>query len=75
MADTTNNALRRISPTGEVTTIVGGAPSPPGADGDICRDGPADQATLPIPKDVVVDANGVIFVTSAIWIRKITPAP
>lgn len=80
VADHDAHAVRKISPAGEVTTIVGagnyeemqkawrdaGQLTP-------YRDGPADKAMLASPNDVVVDTNGV-YVADWEKVRKITPA-
>jgi len=67
VADSGNNAVRKISPAGVVATIAGGML---GAD-----DGPADTASFNCPWGIAVDPNGVIYVTDSgnNKIRKITP--
>ena len=55
VADTGNNAIRRIAPDGNVTTVAGD-----GIPGD--RDGPARQARFRGPTGVAVDARGRIIV-------------
>lgn len=55
VADTGNHAIRRISPDGRVRTVVGGR-------GEGYRDGPRDRAQFSWPRDVTVDASGVIYV-------------
>jgi sugar lactone lactonase YvrE len=55
VADTGNNAIRRVSRNGEVTTIAGdGTPGH--------RDGPASQARFNGPIGIAVDAAGRILV-------------
>ncbi|MCL2725513.1 MAG: NHL repeat-containing protein [Polyangiaceae bacterium] len=68
VADSGNNAIREVTPAGEVTTIAG--TSVKGAD-----DGPADTATFYDPHGVAVSPNGVIYVADSgnNKIRKITP--
>ncbi|MCL2723372.1 MAG: hypothetical protein FWD69_02950 [Polyangiaceae bacterium] len=75
VADTGNNAIRRVSPTGEVTTIAGQrAPHTnegiAGAD-----DGPSDKASFNMPVGVAVNSHGVIYVADSgnKKIRQITP--
>lgn len=55
VADADNNAIRRVSPTGAVTTIAGGS-------GNGNADGPAALATFNWPVAVTVDPSGSIFV-------------
>ena len=55
VADTGNNAIRRIAPDGSVTTVAGD-----GIAGD--RDGPAQQARFRGPTSIVIDARGRIIV-------------
>ena len=68
VADTKNNAIRRIASDGTVTTIAGGG-------GPGYRDGPAEQALFNSPSDVAVDEGGFIYVadTHNQRIRKIAP--
>ncbi len=55
VADTANNAIRRVSPEGNVTTVAGdGTPG--------YADGPADQARFNGPVGVAVDHDGRILV-------------
>jgi ABC-type branched-subunit amino acid transport system substrate-binding protein len=63
-----NHALRRISPDGRVSTLVGGQ-------GAGFADGPAAEAGLFWPSDVAVDASGTLYVADAgnHRIRAITP--
>lgn len=68
VADTANNAIRRVSPAGEVTTLAGdGVPG--------YRDGPAARARFNGPIGVAVDARGHVFVADTYndRIREITP--
>jgi sugar lactone lactonase YvrE len=68
VADTGNNAIRRISPDGQVSTVAGG-----GTAGS--RDGPAGTAQFNGPMDVAVDPDGRIIVADAYndRIRSIAP--
>lgn len=56
LADTYNNRIRVVSPTGEITTIAGTGEA--GYDGD----GPATQRQLNYPGGVAVDARGYVYV-------------
>ena len=70
VADTGNNAIRKITPDGIVTTLAGMA----GVSGT--NDGPGLAAHFLHPSAVTVDGAGNVFVadTGNYTIRKITPA-
>lgn len=57
VADTGANAIRRITPEGQVTTLAGGAAG--------FRDGPAAQALFNGPMGVAVDDAGNVYVADA----------
>ncbi|MCL2723352.1 MAG: NHL repeat-containing protein [Polyangiaceae bacterium] len=64
VGDTYNNAVRQVSPTGEVTTIAGQrAASNVGVAGD--NDGPADTATFHCPQGVAMNA-GTIYIADSL---------
>lgn len=67
IADTFNNAIRKVSPSGIITTFAGGAY---GYTGD---DGLATSATLAAPYGVAIDSNGNVYIadTRNSVIRKI----
>jgi sugar lactone lactonase YvrE len=68
VADSHNNKIRKITPTGEVSTFAGS-----GAVGS--ADGSGTAASFYYPAGVAVDASGTVYVTSGDHkIRKITPA-
>ena len=69
VADHGNHTVRKISPTGNVTTVAGLAGNASHADGS------ATSARFNFPSDVAVDAIGNIYVadTGNSVIRKITP--
>ena len=68
-ADAGNNTIRRITPTGSVTTVAGAA----GIDG--ADDGPAAAARFDSPSGIALDAAGNLFIADSTnsVIRKITP--
>lgn len=70
VADTWNHTIRKISPTGEVSTLAGLA----GQSGS--SDGPGSAARFKYPDGIAVDASGNILVADYLnsTIRKITPA-
>jgi uncharacterized protein (TIGR03437 family) len=70
IADTSNHSIRKVDPSGKISTVAGtGAP---GFSGD---EGPAIAASLYAPRGVVVDDNGDIFIadTGNNRIRQVTP--
>jgi sugar lactone lactonase YvrE len=70
IADTLNNAIRKVSPTGTMTTLAG----QPGVGNFGLRDGLADQAKFNTPRGVAVATDGTVYVadTGNALIRKIT---
>ncbi len=70
VADDAGNTIRKVTPTGKVTTVAG----QPSAAGD--ADGPALLATFSIPRQIAVDSRGNVYVAD--WgnalIRKLSPA-
>jgi sugar lactone lactonase YvrE len=70
VADTWNHSIRKISPTGVVTTLAGS-----GARGNGFADGTGTSARFNFPEGVAVDANGSVYVadTRNNTIRKVTP--
>ncbi|SFQ49374.1 NHL repeat-containing protein [Hymenobacter arizonensis] len=70
VADTYNHTIRRISPSGTVTTLAG-SPGQKGA-----GEGPGAQARFFHPSGVAVDADGALYVADNgnQTVRKITPA-
>jgi sugar lactone lactonase YvrE len=71
VADSGNNAIREISPTGIISTIAGLGPTAPGFSGDT---GLAITANLDGPLDVAVDASNNVYIadTNNANVREIT---
>lgn len=69
VADSGNNLIRKISPSGEVSTLAGSG-SPGSSDGN------TTNATFNAPQNLTVDADGNVYVTDMgnNLIRKITSA-
>jgi streptogramin lyase len=68
IAESSNFRVRRVDPSGTITTIAGTG-SPLGAPGD---GGPASQATLYGPTAVTVDKSGNVYINDNASIRKIS---
>jgi MYXO-CTERM domain-containing protein len=70
VADTGNSTIRKVTPTGSVTTLAGQA----GQAG--LMDGTGGTALFNKPEDLTVDASGNVYVADTLnaAIRKITPA-
>lgn len=68
IADTGNNRIRKVTPSGTITTIAGGAACCNANDG-----GPAANAFLAGPKGVALDGAGNVYIadTNSSRIRKI----
>lgn len=66
VADSWNYMVRKITPTGVVTTVAGSTTSG-------SANGIGAAATFSSPHGIVVDSSGNLYVTDADMIRKITP--
>src|SRR5207253_8912441 len=71
IADTFNNRVRKVSPSGVITTVAG--TGNPGFSGD---GGPASAALLDSPQALAVDAAGDVYIADALndRIRKLDAA-
>jgi sugar lactone lactonase YvrE len=68
VADTDNYTIRKVTPSGVVTTLAGRA-------FDVGTfDGTGSGASFYSPRGVAVDRTGTVYVTDQFSIRKITPA-
>lgn len=69
VADTANHTVRKVTPSGTVTTLAGNAGHPG------CTDGPGTSARFRLPASVTVDSSGNAYVADSYnhAIRKITP--
>ena len=70
MADTENNRVRKVDPTGMITTVAGNGSHAYSGDG-----GMATNASLSYPKSAAVDASGNLFIADYdnSRIRKVNP--
>lgn len=60
VADSTNNEIRKVTPTGTVTTVAGAGPGSPGN-----TDGTGTAATFHSPFGVTVDSEGNLYVADS----------
>lgn len=68
VADTGNDAIRKITPSGAVTTLAGA----PGTSQYV--DGPGDRARFVQPLALAINSSGTLFVTDEMRIRSISSA-
>jgi sugar lactone lactonase YvrE len=71
IADTNNHRIRKVTPAGMISTIVGTGIAGYSGDG-----GPAAEAQIYMPHGVEIDASGNLYIADT-WnsrIRKVTPA-
>jgi uncharacterized protein (TIGR03437 family) len=71
IADAVNNRIRKVTPSGTITTVAGNGQEGYAGDG-----GPATAASLWLPEGVAVDAAGNLYIADSnnSRIRKVTPA-
>jgi len=65
VSDKGNHVIRKITPSGNVSTVAGIGEATHFADG------PVESATFRYPEDIIMDGSGAIYVTSDQRIRKI----
>jgi autotransporter-associated beta strand protein len=72
IADSGNNVVRRVDPSGTITTFAGSYGLGPGYSGD---GGPATESQFYFPTAVAVDGSGDVFIADSVnnVIRKVTP--
>ena len=70
IADSGNERIRKVDPTGTITTVAGTGERGAGGDG-----GPATQAQFAFPADVAVDGSGNLYIADRDThrIRKVDP--
>ena len=72
IADTDNGRIRKVTPNGVITTVVGNGQGGSGGDG-----GPATSAQLTEPEAIAVDTMGNLLIADSGYherIRKVTPS-
>ncbi|HEX6293026.1 MAG TPA: RHS repeat-associated core domain-containing protein [Herpetosiphonaceae bacterium] len=67
IADTGNNRIRKVSPDGIISTVAGTGVYGSSGDG-----GPATSANLSWPTDVLVDADGRLYIVEEDHIRRVS---
>jgi mucin-19 len=67
VADTSNYRVRKITPSGSVTTLAGNGQSG-------FFDGIGTSASFSYPRYLVIDTSGIIYVSDSNSIRKISPS-
>jgi DNA-binding beta-propeller fold protein YncE len=74
VADTHNRRIRRVSPSGTVTTVAGDGGAPGPNDAAQFADGqPALQARFERPRGIAVDETGMVWVTDSKHLRMYHP--
>ena len=61
IADTENSRIRRVSPTGIITTVAGNGPRGFSGDG-----GPATKAQLNLPRGIAIGSDGCLYIADTI---------
>jgi sugar lactone lactonase YvrE len=66
LADPNNNRVRKISPDGIITTVVGSGPTGPGTGSFGGDGGPATETRLNLPFGLAIDAAGNLYIGDAL---------
>jgi len=66
IADTHNHRIRKVDTTGIITTVAGNGTRGYSGDG-----GPAAQAQITYPTDIVLDTAGNLFIAEGNYVRKV----
>jgi sugar lactone lactonase YvrE len=76
ITDSHNNRVRKVSPDGTITTVVGVGPAGEHKGGFSGDGGPAVMAKLSVPTSVTVDTAGNLFISDGLnnRVRKVDPA-
>jgi DNA-binding beta-propeller fold protein YncE len=69
VTDYSNNAIRKITPTGAVSTFAGSSAGTAGF-----ADGAGTSALFYSPRGITIDANNNLYVAEGARVRKITPS-
>ena len=69
IAESGANRIRKVDPTGIITTVAGTGTAGFSGDG-----GPATEAGLNFPNDIFVDGNGNLYIADSGRIRKVDPS-
>ena len=70
IADRDNNRVRKVSPSGTITTFAGTGEAANDGDGD---GGPATSARIQHPQGMVVDPQGNVYISAGGSVRKVSP--
>lgn len=68
VADTDAHRVRRVSPSGLITTIAGNGSGAFSGDG-----GPATAAGVPAPRSIAVDGSGNLYIAADARVRRVDP--
>lgn len=69
VADSLNHVIRKITPSGDVSTLAGMQ-----TDGSYSVDGTGSDARFADPRDIALDKDGNLYVADSNKLRKVTPS-